>query len=102
MCQSACQQSRRKGTDGSSNSLGLNTTSPESDAQQVYDVLLKMLDRWNAHDIEEYLEVYWKSPELLVVIDSEQFNGWQQLHDFIDGYPDRNAMGFINPARRST
>jgi hypothetical protein len=32
-------------------SIGLNTTSPESDAQQVYDVLLKMLDRWNAHDI---------------------------------------------------
>ena len=81
-------------------SLGLNTTSPESDAQQVYDVLLKMLDRWNAHDIEGYLEVYWKSHELLVVIDSEQFNGWQVLHDsYIHGYPDRNAMGFINPAR---
>jgi hypothetical protein len=62
-------------------SLGLNTTSPESDAQQVYDVLLKMLSRCNAHDIEGYLEVYRKSPELLVVIDSEQFNGWQQLHD---------------------
>jgi hypothetical protein len=25
--------------------------------------------------------VYWKSPELLVVVDSEQFNGWQQLLD---------------------
>src|ERR1700730_18171563 len=48
-------------------SLGLNTTTPESDAQQVNDVLLKMLDRWNAHDIE--------------------------------GYPDCNAMGFINPER---
>ncbi len=35
---------------------------------------LKMLDRWNAHDIEGYLEEYWKSPELLVVVDSEQFN----------------------------
>ena len=81
-------------------SLGLNTASRESDAQQVYDVLLKMLDRWNAHDIEGYLEVYWKSHELLVVIDSEQFNGWQLLHDsYIHGYPDRNAMGFINPAR---
>ncbi len=56
-----------------------NTTTP--DAQQVYQVLLKMLDRWNAHDIEGHLEVYWKSPELLVVVDSEQFNGWQQLHD---------------------
>jgi hypothetical protein len=44
-------------------------------------ILLKMLDRWNAHDIEGYMEVYWKSPELLVVVDSEQFNGWQQLHD---------------------
>ena len=69
------------------------------DAQQVYQLLLKMLDRWNAHDIEGHLEVYWKSPELLVVVDSEQFNGWQQLHDsYLNGYPDRNAMGFINPA----
>ena len=59
-----------------------------------------MLDRWNAHDIEGHLDVYWKSPELLVVVDSEQFNGWQQLHDsYINGYPDRNAMGFIEPKR---
>jgi hypothetical protein len=59
-----------------------------------------MLDRWNAHDIEGHLDVYWKSPELLVVIDSEQFNGWQQLHDsFVNGYPDRNAMGFVQPTR---
>ena len=81
-------------------SLGANSGATESDAQQVYEVLLKMLDRWNAHDIEGHLEVYWKSPELLVVVDSEQFNGWQQLHDsYINGYPKRNAMGFITPAR---
>jgi hypothetical protein len=36
----------------------------------------------------------------LVVIDSEQYNGWQQLHDsYISGYPDRNGMGFIQPKR---
>jgi uncharacterized protein (TIGR02246 family) len=75
-----------------------NATTP--DAQQVYQLLLKMLDRWNAHDIEGHLEVYWKSPELLVVVDSEQFNGWQQLHSsYINGYPDRNSMGYISPAR---
>ena len=62
-------------------SLGANRSASKSDAQQVYKVLLKMLDRWNAHDIEGHLEVYWKSPELLVVIDSEQFNGWQQLQE---------------------
>jgi hypothetical protein len=26
-------------------------TVSKSDAQQIYEVLLKMLDRWNAHDI---------------------------------------------------
>jgi uncharacterized protein (TIGR02246 family) len=77
-----------------------NTNVSKSDAQGVYEVLLKMLDRWNAHDIEGHLEVYWKSPELLVVVDSEQFNGWQQLHDsYINGYPDRSTMGFIQPKR---
>ena len=59
-----------------------------------------MLDRWNAHDIEGHMEVYWKSPELLVVVGSEQFNGWQQLHDsYVNGYRDSAAMGFIQPKR---
>jgi hypothetical protein len=60
-----------------------------------------MFDRWNADDLEGYLQVYWKSPELLVVVDSEQFNGWQQLHDsYVNGYPNRNSMGFMQPSRR--
>jgi ketosteroid isomerase-like protein len=81
-------------------SLASSPGEAKSDGQQVYEVLLKMLDRWNRHDIEGHLEVYWKSPELLVVVDSEQFNGWQQLHDsYLNGYPDRNSMGFIIPAR---
>src|SRR5260370_12065567 len=81
-------------------SLGANSGVSKPDAQQVYEVLLKMLDRWNAHDMEGHLDVYWKSPELLVVVNSEQFNGWQQLHDsYINGYADHNAMGLINPKR---
>ena len=81
-------------------SLGSKSDSTGPDTQRIQEVLLKMLDRWNAHDIEGHLEVYWKSPELLVVVDSEQFNGWQQLHDsYINGYSDRNSMGFIVPVR---
>ena len=80
--------------------LGPKSVASKPDAQQVYEVLLKMLDRWNAHDIEGHLEVYRKSPELLVVVDSEEFNGWQALHDsYINGYPDRNMMGLIQPKR---
>jgi uncharacterized protein (TIGR02246 family) len=85
---------------GQSDSLPANSSASEADSEQIYGLLLKRLDRWNAHDIEGYMEVYWKSPELLVVVDAEQFNGWQQLHDsYINGYPDRSAMGFIQPKR---
>jgi len=81
-------------------SLPADSNVIKPDSQQVYEVLLKMLDRWNAHNIDAYLEVYWKSPELLVVVNTEQFNGWQQLHDsYINGYRDRAAMGFIQPKR---
>jgi uncharacterized protein (TIGR02246 family) len=81
-------------------SLQANSIVTKPDAQLVYEVLINMLDRWNAHDLEGHLNVYWKSPDLLVVIDSEQFTGWQQLHDsYINGYPDRSAMGSINPTR---
>ena len=81
-------------------SLSANPNVSKSDAQLIYEVLLKMLDRWNAHDIEGYMEVYSKSPGLFVVVDSEEYNGWQQLHDsYVNGYPDRNGMGFIDPKR---
>jgi hypothetical protein len=81
-------------------SLPANSSASKPDDQQIYELLLKMLDRWNAHDIEGYMEVYWKSPELFVIVDSEQFNGWQQLHDsYVNGYSGVSAMGFVEPAR---
>ena len=44
-----------------------NSNASKPDAQQVYEILLKMLDRWNAHDIEGHrrctgnLPNYWLS-----------------------------------------
>ena len=95
-CSSAMAQEQNA---GQFDSLLANSSS-KPDEQQVYQVLLKMLDRWNAHDIEGYMEVYWKSPELLIVVGSEQFNGWRQLHDsYVNGYPGGTAMGSIQPKR---
>jgi hypothetical protein len=49
------------------------------------------------------LEAYRKSSELLVVINSEQFNGWQQLHDsYVHGHPGTTEMGFIQPNPHSS
>ena len=48
----ACQRSAQEQKGWQLDSLPANSSASEPDAQQVYDVLLKMLDRWNAHDIE--------------------------------------------------
>src|ERR1700693_3342467 len=43
--------------------------------QFVNEILLRMVDRWNAHDIEGLMSLYWNSPSLLAVIDTQQYEG---------------------------
>ena len=77
------------------------TPSPDSnDIKVINDLLLKMLDRWNAHDIDGYLSVLWNSPQLLVILQAEQFQGWQSIADaYKSGFRDSEAMGAIKPSR---
>ena len=50
---------------------------------------------WYLTELASHLDT---SP--LKLADAKQFNGWQQLHDsYMNGYPDRSAMGFIQPKR---
>jgi hypothetical protein len=96
-----CQPMSAQQTNGwQFDSLDARQSNGKTDTQAIYEVLLRMLDRWNAHDLNGHLDAYWKSPELLVIVDSEQVTGWQQLHDsYVNGYPDPSAMGYINPSR---
>lgn len=69
-------------------------------AQQAYAALVRMVDSWNSHDLEGYLDVYWHSPELLWVEEGVVLNGWQSLHDrYVRGFNDLNAMGRATIAR---
>jgi ketosteroid isomerase-like protein len=73
---------------------------PKTDTQLIYEVLLKMLDRWNAHDIDGLMSVYWNSPALLAVIDTEQFDGWQSLYrSYKNQFRNPDNMGTVNPTR---
>ena len=72
----------------------------KTDTQVVYEVLLKMLDRWNAHDIDGLMSVFWNSPSLLAVIDTEQFDGWENLYrSYKTQYRNLTNMGTVNPTR---
>jgi hypothetical protein len=79
-------------------SLRADSTVSKTDAQQIYEVLLKTLYRWNAHDIEGYLEVYWKSPKLLVFADSEQLTaGSNSTIPMLTGIRTAIRWGSSNP-----
>src|SRR5260370_16810774 len=71
--------------------LGANT-------QLVHEILLRMVDRWNAHDIEGLMSLYWNSPSLLAVIDTQQYEGWQNLYQsYKSQYRDPSDMGIFTP-----
>jgi ketosteroid isomerase-like protein len=74
--------------------------SPKTDTQIVYEMLVKMLDRWNARDIDGVMSAYWNSPGLLAVIDTEKFDGWENLYRSYKNQS-RNPinMGIVNPTR---
>jgi L-asparaginase / beta-aspartyl-peptidase len=74
--------------------------SDPSDYQQVYSLLMKMPDRWNAHDLDGYLSVFWNSPDLLTVIEGEQIKGWGDLSaTYHRGYANLDEMGYFTPDR---
>jgi beta-aspartyl-peptidase (threonine type) len=69
-------------------------------AREVYNVLLKMLDRWNAHDLEGYLSVFWNSPDFFAIFQSEQYRGWTGFQQaYLNGFPNRADMGYLQPDR---
>jgi hypothetical protein len=74
--------------------------SASTDEQQVYQAILDQVRYWNAHDIENYMELLWKSPDLLVVVDGQQILGWAEvLAAYQRGYPDRSEMATVSLQR---
>src|SRR5689334_22981948 len=69
-------------------------TANQVSGQQVYATMVRMNDLWNAHDLEGYLDAFWRSPALVVVQDGAVINGWKELHDrYVRGFNNPNTMG---------
>ena len=61
--------------------------------KDVYDQLSRSLDAWNRHDIDGFLESFWHSDDLLVVVDGESVRGWDLLSKaYHTGYPNPDEM----------
>jgi ketosteroid isomerase-like protein len=71
-----------------------------TEEEQVYAAVLDQVRLWNAHDVEHYMDLFWKSRDLLLVIDGEQIMGWADiLAAYQRGYPDRSEMATVTLQR---
>jgi len=67
-----------------------------SDLTAIRDVLSRQETAWNAGNIEEFMEGYWKSDSLQFV-GAKITRGWQKtLERYKASYPDRAAMGTLH------
>jgi hypothetical protein len=75
-------------------------TAYQAAAKQIYDMQVAMVEKWNAHDMDGFLDYYWNSPALVIIQDGAAITGWQEMSDkFHHGFPDKNNMGHSNLAR---
>jgi ketosteroid isomerase-like protein len=63
---------------------------------EIQKLILTMIDRWNAHDIDGYMEGAWKSKDFVMVIDAQEIRGWAEaLAAYKRGYSDPSTMGTV-------
>jgi uncharacterized protein (TIGR02246 family) len=64
--------------------------------KEIYDQMMKMVDAWNRHDLDAYLDGFLHSDDILMVVDGETIRGWDLLSKaFHSGYPNRDEMGTV-------
>jgi uncharacterized protein (TIGR02246 family) len=62
--------------------------------KEIYDELNRMVDAWNRHDIDGYLDTFWRSENLVIVVEGENIRGWDLLSKaYHTGYPNPEEMG---------
>ena len=66
----------------------------DEDEKAIRLVMSMQEDAWNAGDIGQFMEGYWKSQQLVFVGASGITYGWSSTKEnYIKRYPDLNAMG---------
>jgi hypothetical protein len=84
-------------------------TSPSSPSialskeDEVRDIVREESRCWNEHNLNGYMDLFWRSPSLVATIDGEQLTGWDRLMAaYRNGYTDPNKMGSVSLERITT
>jgi len=61
------------------------------DIEEITGALHKSAEKWSAGDLENYMDVYWKSEELQFIGKNGIIYGWNQtLENYKKGYPNKD------------
>jgi uncharacterized protein (TIGR02246 family) len=64
--------------------------------KEIYDEVNRAVDAWNRHNLDGYLDTFWRSDSLMVVVEGETVRGWDLLSKALHtGYPDPSEMGSL-------
>lgn len=64
--------------------------------KEIQALIFGANERWNAHDIDGFMEGAWKSNDFLMVIDAQEIRGWAEaLAAYKRGYSDPATMGTV-------
>ncbi|MEZ4919005.1 MAG: nuclear transport factor 2 family protein [Saprospiraceae bacterium] len=76
--------------------LSYSASTAQSAEQAIRKVMAEQQDAWNAGDIPQFMEGYWKSDKLQFVGSKGVTYGWDAtLANYLKGYPDKATMGTL-------
>ena len=62
--------------------------------KEIYDQVNRSVEAWNRHDLDAYLDGFWRSDSLILVVEGETVRGWDLLSKALHtGYPNPAEMG---------
>jgi len=65
-----------------------------SNVEEIKKVMSMQEEAWNAGDIDQFMEGYWKSDSLMFIGKNGIKYGWQTtLDNYKTSYPDKKTMG---------
>jgi hypothetical protein len=67
-------------TDPGTMSPSKATVDSSTDVQLITEEIAHQYQAWNARDIDGYMSAFWKSPQLIYVIDSDVRIGWDSAY----------------------
>jgi ketosteroid isomerase-like protein len=75
-------------------SLSSAQTNLETDAKAIREVMAKQERAWSQHDLEGFMQGYWKSDSLKFFGKNGLTSGWQKtLDNYKKGYPSKAHSG---------